>query len=182
MRNSILILVILLFASCGGPEPRRPVKVKSANFYKESVERSRQLLEREEKIIQEIIAADTINSYQNSASGSWYCFLEKNEADEYTPHTDDLVTLAYNIITLENDTIYSMEDIGIVKYKVDKQELFQGLRDGVKLLKENETANFLFPSSLAYGYHGDNDKIGTNVPFKSTVSILKIEQQQDSLR
>lgn len=182
MRNIVSILLIVLFASCGGPEPRRPVKVKSASFYKESAERSRQLLEQEEILIQEIIAKDTTNVYQNSASGSWYCFLQKNEGDDYTAHPDDLVTMTYNIMTMGNDTIYSMEDIGIIKYKVDKQELFQGLRDGVKLLKENETATFLFPSSLAYGYHGDNDKIGINVALKSTLSVLKIERQQDSIR
>jgi FKBP-type peptidyl-prolyl cis-trans isomerase len=61
---------------------------------------------------------------------------------------------------------------------VDKQELFMGLRDAVKLLKEGERATFLFPSSLAFGYHGDNNKIGTNVPLKSTVTLLKIEQQE----
>lgn len=182
MRNIIFVLLIFMLASCGGPEPRRPVKVKSANFYKESVERSRQLLEKEEQFIQEIINNDTASEYQNNANGSWYSFSKKNENDDYKAHPDDLVTMTYNILTLKNDTIYSMEDIGIIKYKVDKQGLFQGLRDGVKLLKENETATFLFPSSLAYGYHGDNNKIGINVPLKTTISVLKIERQQDSVR
>jgi len=182
MRKLVSFLLILLVFGCGGPEPRRPVKVKTANFYKESAERSRLLLEKEENRIQEIIAKDTANVYQNSAAGSWYCFLEKNENDDYTAHPDDLVTMTYNIISLDNDTIYSMDDIGVIKYKVDKQELFQGLRDAVKLLKEKETANFLFPSSLAFGYHGDNDRIGSNLALKSTLSILKIERQQDSVQ
>jgi len=182
MRTIIFILLILIFTNCGGPEPRRPVKVKSASFYKESADRSRELLETEERLIQEIIAQDTAHNYQNSATGSWYFFEKKNEGDDYKAHVNDLVTMTYNVLTLNNDTIYSMKDIGLIKYKVDKQELFQGLRDGVKLMKENETATFLFPSSLAYGYHGDNDKIGTNVPLKSTLAIVKIERQQDSIR
>ena len=82
-------------------------------------------------------------------------------------------------MTFENDTLYSNEDIGIIKYKVDKQELFQGLRNSVKLLKENETATFLFPSSLAYGYHGDDKKIGVSVPIRVTISLLEIEKQND---
>ncbi|MGI9552833.1 MAG: gliding motility-associated peptidyl-prolyl isomerase GldI [Aurantibacter sp.] len=182
MRNIILVLLTVILASCGGPEPRRPVKIKSGSFYKESAERNRQLLEREEKLIQEIIAQDTSRTYVNSASGSWYFLWTKNEGDDYRPHVDDLVTMTYDVLTFDNDTIYSFEDIGILKYKVDKQELFPGLRDAVKLLKENETATFLFPSSLAFGYHGDNDKIGVNVPLKSTVTILKIERQQDDVR
>ncbi|MEP4882173.1 MAG: gliding motility-associated peptidyl-prolyl isomerase GldI, partial [Maribacter dokdonensis] len=79
-----------------------------------------------------------------------------------------------------NDTIYSKEDIGVVNYKVDKQELFLGLRDAVKMLKEKERATFLFPSSLAFGYHGDENKIGSNVPLKSTITILQIEKQQEN--
>ena len=86
----------------------------------------------------------------------------------------------YDILTLDNDTIYSKEDIGIVTYKVDKQELFQGLRDAIKILKVNERATFLFPSSIAFGYHGDENKIGSNVPIKSTITILQIEKQQDN--
>ena len=79
---------------------------------------------------------------------------------------------------MHNDTIYSQEEIGQLSYKVDKQELFKGLRDAVKILKENEKATFLFPSSLAFGYHGDNERINSNVPIKSTIEILKIKQKQ----
>ena len=74
-----------------------------------------------------------------------------------------------------------MQEVGLSKYKVDKQELFPGLRNSVKLLKENETATFLFPSSLGYGYPGDGDKIGINMPLKSTIAVVKIEKQNDSL-
>ena len=182
MKYTMVLALLVVLAACGGPEPRKPVEVKSASFYKESAERSRQLLEREEKMIQEIIAKDTAHTYEHSASGSWYYMISKNEEDDYTAHPDDLVTMTYDILTFDNDTIYSMKEIGILQYKVDKQELFPGLRDAVKLLKENESATFLFPSSMAYGYPGDNEKIGINVPLKSTLSILKIERQIDTTR
>ncbi|MEO9891265.1 gliding motility-associated peptidyl-prolyl isomerase GldI [Aurantibacter sp.] len=183
MRNIISAFLILSIVSCGeGPEPRKPVKVTSANFYKESAERSRKLLEAEEKLIENLITSDTTSTYEHSATGSWYTFIKKNEEDTNTAQTDDLVTMTYNILALDNDTIYSMQDIGIKTYKVDKQEMFQGLRDGIKLMKENETATFLFPSSLAYGYHGDNDKIGSNIPLKATVAIIKIEKPIDSIQ
>ena len=106
---------------------------------------------------------------------------KKNDRANYTPQPDDLVTFTYNILSFTNDTLYKMEDIGILKYKVDKQELFPGLRNSIKLLKENETATFLFPSSLGFGYPGDGDKIGTSMPLKSTIAVLKIERVQDSL-
>lgn len=167
--------------SCGGPEPRRPVEVKSGSFFKESVERSKRLLAAEEEQMKAIIAKDTAHEYTHSTTGSWFYYDVKNDRADYYPKADDLVTLSYNVITFDNDTLYSTEDIGTITYKVDKQELFPGLRNSVKVLREGETATFLFPSSLAYGYHGDNNKIGVNVPLKSTLTILNIEKQRDSL-
>ncbi|RKN76853.1 gliding motility-associated peptidyl-prolyl isomerase GldI [Ulvibacterium marinum] len=181
MKYLWFILMAFSILGCGGPEPRRPVQAKTGSFFKESIERSKELLAAEEKLIADIIAKDSFHDYNQSASGSWYFYEALNENTPYKPQPDDLVTITYNVLSLTNDTIYSAEEIGVVEYKVDKQELFPGLRNSVKLLKEKETATFLFPSSLAYGYHGDNNKIGVNVPLKSTLSILKIERQKDSL-
>ncbi len=176
------LTILLTLSGCGGPEPRRPIEVNSGSFFKGSVERSKQLLAKEEKEMQEIIEKDTAYEYVHSATGSWYRLETVNEQAVYTPQPNDLVVLTYNVIGFDNDTIYSKDDIGVITYKVDKQELFPGLRNSVKLLKEGETGTFLFPSSLAYGYHGDNEKIGVNVPVKSTLSILKIEKNSASVQ
>ncbi len=136
----------------------------------------------EERIIDKIIEKDSLHTYEHSTTGAWYYYDAQNKEADYTPQPDDLVTMTYNVMSFTNDTIYSHKDIGIFQYKVDKQELFPGLRNSVKILKENETATFLFPSSLAYGYHGDDNKIGINEPIKSTITIFKIEKPQDSIQ
>ena len=181
MKHFLILFSLIIISGCGEVVPRKPVKVKSNTLFGGDVRRNKKLLAAEEKMIQEIIAEDSLHFYQNSASGSWFYYEQKNEDSTTLPQPDDLVTLTYNIMSFNNDTIYSHDDIGIITYKVDKQELFQGLRNAVALLKENETVTFLFPSSLAYGYQGDNDRIGVNIPLKSTVSVLKIEKQQDSI-
>ena len=180
MKNFLYILPLLCLIACGEPEPRRPVKTQSGNLIKASVQRNIELLKQEEAFIQQIIGNDTLHDYLTSSTGSWYFYNSRNEDSEYTPLTDDLVTFKYNLVSLENDTIYTMEEIGTIHYRVDKQELFPGLRNSVKLLKENETATFFFPSAMAYGYHGDNKKIGPNVALKSTISILKIDKQKEN--
>ena len=174
---SLIFLIIVV--GCGGPEARRPVEVKTGSFFKQSVKRSKKLLAKEEKSMQEVMANDTLHEYTHTASGSWFYYDFKNEETEYTAKPDDVVVMSYNVVSLKNDTIYSMDDIGTLTYKVDKQDLFPGLRNSVKMLKEGETATFLFPSSLGYGYHGDNDKIGINVPFKVTLSVFKIQKQNE---
>ena len=178
MRKLCILSALMLIASCGEPEPRRPIKASGNNFLKESAARSKKLLEQEEGLIKAIIAADSTHTYLTSGEGSWYYYLNRNEAG-LLAEPDDLVTLTYDILSLENATLYSQQEIGIIEYKVDKQELFPGLRNSVKLLRENEKATFLFTSPMAYGYPGDNDRIGTNVPIKSTIQILKVEKQSE---
>lgn len=180
MKQFLYIFLIATLVSCGGPEPRKPIKAKTGSIIRKSVERNKELLGMEEKQIMEIIKNDSLNTYFSSGIGSWYHYIQKNDNSDYLPQTDDLVYLEYNMINFNNDTIYSKEHIGTLTYKVDKQDLFPGLRNSIKLLKENESATFFFPSSLAYGYHGDSNKIGVNTPIKSTITILKIDKQKEN--
>ena len=185
MKTYLFLIFFGLLLACGGPEPRKPVEVRSGSFMEESVARSRELLAREESLIREIIRQDSIHDYQSSAAGSWYYYHEKNDTATYTPKAGDLVTIRFDILSLSNDTIYRADEIGDLEYLVDKEDrdmLFPGLRSSVKMLKEAETATFLFPSSLAYGYPGDKARIGANIPLKSTITILEIQKQQDSVQ
>jgi FKBP-type peptidyl-prolyl cis-trans isomerase len=54
-----------------------------------------------------------------------------------------------------------------------------GLRDGIKLMKKGEKVTFLFPSHMAFGYHGDNKKIGTNEPLICTVTLNDIKPENE---
>lgn len=178
MKKILFVLCVsFLLLSCEGPKARRPVEVKSGNFLKLSAERNKKLLEMEEALMKDLVEKDSLREYLRSASGFRYYFDRQIPGEGYRPKPDDLVTLTYDLRTWNEDTLYRQEEIGTLRYKVDKQDLFPGLRYGVKLLKEGESATFLFPSSLAFGYHGDEDRIGPNVPVKATLKILKIEPQ-----
>lgn len=176
-----LLALLTLAASCQEPEPRWPVEAKSGSFLKLSAERNRRLLEQEEALMAQLMARDSAHTWLESASGTHYYYEVKAPSEGYRPQPDDLVTLRYDLLTWNNDTLYSETEVGTLRYKVDKQELFPGMRNSVKLLQEGETAVFLFPSSLGYGYHGDENRIGPNVPLKSRLTLLKIEKQTDTI-
>lgn len=179
MNRFIYILCCgLLLLSCEEPQARRPVKVKSGSFLKESVERNRKLLSRESHLIRQVILQDSTRSYQTSADGFWFTYVDKKDSTAYQPVEDDLVFLTYDLRNLKGDTLYSAEEIGTVSYRVDKQELFPGLRSAVRMMREGESATFMFPSAQGYGYTGDNRRIGPNTPLVSTVTIINIEPQQ----
>ena len=179
-RCTLLILITLL-TGCEEPAPRWPVKEKGADFLKQSAERNRRLLEQEQSLLDTLVSRDTLHTYIRSESGSRYYYLVKAASAGYTPEPEDWVTLQYDLATWTGDTLYSADQIGTVRYKVDKQELFPGLRHSVKLLQAGESAVFYFPSSLAFGYHGDEDRIGPNLPVRSTLTLLTIEKNTDSV-
>lgn len=181
MRLVLILLLALLVVNCGGPEPRRPVEVKSGSFYKESIERNKLLIAKEEALIKEIIAKDTAHSYQSNPNGFWYYFETKNDTATYAPKTGDQILFSYNLMGLDNDTIYTAEEIGPTSFVIDKQQLFPGLQNAVKLLKVNEKATFIFPSLQAYGYQGDNKAIGPMTPLKASVELHTIIINKDSI-
>jgi gliding motility-associated peptidyl-prolyl isomerase len=169
--------VLMMLLSCKKQEPRWPVSTRSGSFLKQSAERNRVLLEQEEALMEEIIALDSSVTYLESAFGSPYYFEIKNPDAGYTPQPEDEVSLTYSLFSWANDTLYRQEEIGTISYIVDREALFPGLRQAVKVLQEGETAVFLFPSSLGYGYHGDNNRIGTNMPLKCRLTLLSIKNQ-----
>ncbi len=181
MRKLILpVLGILLMFSCKSPEPRRPVTQKSGSYIKESIERNKKIVAAEEELILDIIEEDSTQNYISSPNGFWYYYNKKDTASTRSPEFGDVVEFDYNLKTLDGRIIYSREELPTKTYAMDKEKLFSGLREGLKLMKEGETVTFLFPSHKAYGYYGDKKKIGKNVPVISTVTLNKITKEDNN--
>jgi gliding motility-associated peptidyl-prolyl isomerase len=174
-----MCLSLLFFISCKSPEARQPVSRTTGSFTTKSLKLNKAIVKKEEAYIQDIIQADSSHTYISSADGFWYYYQVKNNQDTITPQFGDEVEFNYNILTLQGDTIYSKKELGERAYTIDKEEIFTGLRQGLKLMKEGETITFLFPSHQAYGYYGDNDKIGTHVALKSTVTLNTIKPKTE---
>ena len=152
--------------------------MRSGTFFKESIERNKALFAKEEATIKQIIKNDSLNKYFASENGFWYRYIAQDTTSTLYPEVDDIVVFQYEVQDLNNATIYSKEELGLRTYKVDKEDLMPGLRNGIKLMNVGETVTFLFPSHMAYGYHGDDDKIGINVPLKSTVTLLELKKTE----
>jgi len=173
----ISIVTILLLASCKSPEARMPESVQSGSFLKESAERNKKLNEKESKQIQKIINNNPDKTYIASESGFWYSYDHKVETDTIKPQFGNIVNFDYNVSTINGKEIYSKEN---KTYVMDKEELFTGLREGLKLMKPTESLTFIFPSQKAFGYYGDDNKIGTNVPLICEVTLNTITQTQNN--
>ncbi|GAA4238952.1 gliding motility-associated peptidyl-prolyl isomerase GldI [Postechiella marina] len=174
-----ILVALLLFVSCKTPEARKPISVKTGSFIDASVERNKKLYAIEQSHIEELMSKKKDNNYIASKSGFWYYYNTKTEADSLiTPGFGDIVNYNYNVKALDGSVIYSNQELRTQNYAMDKEELFTGLREGLKLMKPGETVTFLFPSQKAYGYYGDENKIGSNTPLICQVTVNSIIKNQ----
>jgi gliding motility-associated peptidyl-prolyl isomerase len=174
IRPIIIIILVCLFFGCKSPEARQPISTKSGSFIKESAERNIKLYQKEQQKISDIIESHPDIDYITSESGVWYYYNTKVEQDSITADFGDIVNFNYNIKDLNENEIYSIEEIKTQNYSMDQEELFTGLREGLKLMKAGETVTFLFPSQKAFGYYGDTKKICTNVTLICQVTVNSI--------
>ncbi len=172
-------LVLLCFTACKTPEARKPISVKTGSFINESVERNKKLNEKEQALIEDLMSKNQENEYVTSENGFWYYYNLKVADTSATPNFGDIVNYSYSLKDLNGNLIYPEKLFNNLNYAMDKQELFTGLREGLKLMRAGETVTFLFPSQKAYGYYGDENKIGTNVPLIAEVTVNSINKSQD---
>jgi gliding motility-associated peptidyl-prolyl isomerase len=162
----------ILVSSCKQhQEARRPVSQSSGSFMKQSIARNKKLIAGEEDQIDSVIKSNPALKYIASKKGYWYYYESRNLTDSLTPKKGDIALFDYEIKDLKGNIIYSQAELEPQVYKVDKQEIMMGLRDGIKLMRRTEKVHFLFTSHMGYGFHGDNNKIGTNQPLFCTVTL-----------
>jgi len=168
----IAFLITFLVSSCKqSQEARRPISHASGSFMKKSAERNKKLIATEEGQIDSLIKSNPKVKYMASTKGYWYTYVVQNDIDTITPKKGDVAFFNYELKDLKGNVIYSEVELKPQTYAVDKQNIMTGLREGIKLMHKNEKVIFLFPSHIAYGYHGDDKKIGPNQPLLCTVSL-----------
>jgi gliding motility-associated peptidyl-prolyl isomerase len=169
--GTVLLIAIILIVGCKQQQARIPVFRSSGEFLNASVERNKKLIKGEEGKIDSIIKSNPNTKYIASQKGYWYYYETKNDKDTLRPKKGDVANFDYEIKDIQGNVIYSELELQPQTYVVDKQNIMMGLRHGIKLMHKNEKVTFLFPSHMAFGYHGDNRRIGTNEPLICTVSL-----------
>ncbi|MEY4962818.1 MAG: hypothetical protein RLZZ323_137 [Bacteroidota bacterium] len=173
LKNTITVLLLLtVITSCHkNQEARRPISHASGTFMKQSVNRNKKLIASEEAEIARVIRQNKKIKFIASKKGFWYSYATVNIEDTLTPKKGDVALFDYEVKDLKGRIIYSKTELGPQTYFVDKQNIMTGLREGIKLMHRKEKVNFLFTSHMAFGYHGDNKKIGTNKPLLCIVTL-----------
>lgn len=171
----LMAIVVLSIISCQeNEEARKPISRKTGTFLKESKARNAKILASEMKEIQRIIAQDSIRKFESSTHGFYFSIDSTATSGNEKAKKGMIAQYTANVYDLNGNQIYDEVSFGIKNYKVEKQDLMIGLRHGIQLMKKGDKAIFYFPSQIAFGYYGDKNKIGINVPLKYEVTLLDL--------
>lgn len=178
--NKLLLLLFIFTCvfSCKTPEARKPETVKTGSFIEASALRNKKLFEAEEKAIETYIKAQDAKQFMASEYGFWFSQdTIVGDNNSKFPEFSDVVNFNFNLSALNGQSIYTASELKTRNYAMDQEELFTGLREGLKLMKAGETYTFIFPSQKAYSYYGDENKIGRNTPLISQVTLNSITKK-----
>ncbi|MES2863940.1 MAG: gliding motility-associated peptidyl-prolyl isomerase GldI [Bacteroidota bacterium] len=170
----LLVGLSIFLTSCSEQNARQPISRSTGTFMKESIDRNKKMNSQEKETIAKIIKKDTAHIYNISEKGFWYAYQTKSSANVF-PVKGDVVSFDYEVTDLYGNSIYTAEELKTQTYHVDKQNIMNGLRNGIKLMHKGDKVKFIFPSQSAYGYHGDDKKIGTNQPIICIVTLNDIK-------
>lgn len=188
MKYSIIILLLMSFASCSSPKARKPIsRTNSTTFIEKSIKRNKALIKLEETLFERIIAKDTSHTYITSPNGFWYYYNQKINQEGAKPKVGDEVIFNYEIRDVKNNIIYKKEELGSRNQvekedrilKIDGEEFITGMHEGLKLMKQGEKVTFLFPSNKVFGVTGFQDRITPNQSLIIEVLLKKINQNNN---
>ena len=165
-----LVLCVLFFLfSCGG-QPETPTSSVTKDEMKSSMEKANRYLMNEEEedianYIQrhglEMIKTGTGLRYQVMKQGSG-ALIERGQK----------VTMEYELHSIAGDLIYSSESDGVKSFVVGEGTVESGLEEAATYLHRGDVAKVIIPFHLAYGLHGDNDRIPEYATLVYTIKII----------
>ncbi|MCF6181964.1 gliding motility-associated peptidyl-prolyl isomerase GldI [Lutibacter sp.] len=177
MKSSfVFIIIFLLLISCQKPVPRLPIIQKSVSQVENTIAINNKLKTEQELIFKEIKKKDSLSNYYSSKYGFWYKYDIKGNTS-YIPKKGDEILYTYKVYNAHNQLIYGLTK---KKYWVDKENIIEGLQIGLKLMKQGDQITFLFPSNVAYGFSGDQNKIAVNQPLIFKVKLNKINKNESN--
>lgn len=173
---SLAAMAIIAVSCNNNNEVRKPISKSKESVIHSSALKNMEMVQSEEELISKYIETDKEHTYINSKNGFWYTYQERKVHDSIRPLEGNTVMYTYEISTLQDSILYSKNDIGVLSYIVDKEDILPILRHTIKLMKNNESIKVVSPSTLAYSYLGDKNKIDKNQPIIITVDLKSIDR------
>ena len=85
----------------------------------------------------------------------------------------DVVSLDYELQSLKGEQIYSSDKEGVKTFKVGEGGVESGLNEAMAYLHYGDVAKLIIPFHLAYGLHGDDNRIPEYATLVYTIKVIE---------
>ncbi len=164
----ILMLLLTLF-SCDNNAPKQQSPITKSDMKNSMEKANRYLLNEEEEDIENYVKRHDL-TMTSTGTGLRYQILK--QGSEKKIEKGEQVTLEYELHSIAGDLIYSSENDGVKSFVVGEGTVESGLDEAMTYLHRGDLAKLIIPFHLAYGLHGDDDKIPEYATLVYTIKII----------
>lgn len=117
---------------------------------------------------------------QESPTGIWYEIYQPTQGTAIiTP--GDAVIFSYTLHLLNGNLVEKASDESPRTVILGKSEIPEGLRQALLLMKKGESARFIIPSHLAYGFSGNGETIPAQASLLYDIHVLEVKIPPESI-
>ena len=164
----ILFLLLSLFA-CGESTQKQPKAISKGEMKSSMEKANRYLLNEEQEDIANYIQR---HGLEMTTTGTGLRYQILKQGSEQKIEKGDKVTLEYELHSIAGDLIYSSENDGIKRFVVGEGGVESGLDEAMTYLHRGDVAKLIIPFHLAYGLHGDDNRIPEYATLVYTIKII----------
>ena len=168
----MILSVLLALFSCGG-QPEKPMQTVTKDEMKSSMEKAnRYLMNEEEEDIANYIQR---HGLEMTKTGTGLRYQIMKQGNGTLIERGQKVTMEYELHSIAGDLIYSSDNDGVKSFVVGEGTVESGLEEAVTYLHRGDVAKVIIPFHLAYGLHGDDNRIPE---YATLVYTMKITDNQ----
>ena len=166
----LILLLLLTIYACGEKTPEQQTSV-SKNEMKNGMETAnRYLLNEEEEDIANYIKR---HGLEMTTTGTGLRYQILKQGSEKRIEKGEKVTMEYELHSIAGDLIYSSDNDGVKSFVVGEGSVESGLEEAMTYLHRGDVAKLILPFHLAYGLHGDDNRIPEYATLVYTIKIIE---------
>ena len=166
----LIIMVLLVLFSCGEKKPKQTMPVTKSEMRSSMEKANRYLVNEEEEEIENYVRRHELTPVK-TGTGLGYQILKQGSGQKIEKGEE--VTLEYELHSIAGDLIYSSENDGLKSFVVGQGQVEAGLEEAMSYLHRGDVAELIIPFHLAYGLHGDDDRIPEYATLVYTIKIIE---------
>ena len=166
----LVLLMLLCFVSCEEKTPKQTQSIPKRDMKSSMETANRYLVNEEEEDIGNYIKRHGLDMVK-TGTGLRYQILK--QGSDQLIEKGQTVALEYELQSIAGDLIYSSENDGLKTFVVGKGEVESGLDEAMTFLHRGDLAKLIIPSHLAFGLHGDENRIPEYATLVYTIKVLE---------